>query len=72
MKIVTAVIVEFKNENDIVHVETDLPSAYPDHLKGNLTLAFEVEKGKGKEYLEKHFEFTTEDKDNIEYLKGDN
>jgi acyl CoA:acetate/3-ketoacid CoA transferase beta subunit len=71
MKIIKAIIMEFKDGGDIVHLETTLPSSYPNRLKGNLTLAFETEKGKGKEYLEEYFEFITENKNNIEYLNGD-
>jgi hypothetical protein len=71
MKIIKATIVRFKTGTDIVHLETDLPSAYPVLLKGNLTLAFEVEKGKGEEYLKKHFTFTLDIWNNIVYLDGD-
>jgi hypothetical protein len=56
---------------DIIHLNTDLPSSYPARLKGNLTLAFEVERGEGEEYLKKHFEFATSVWGNIVYLDGD-
>ena len=56
---------------DIVHLETTLLSSYPNRLKGNLTLVFETEKGKEKEYLEEYFEFITKNKNNIECLNGD-
>ena len=72
MKIIRATIVEYKDRGDMVHLETDLPSAYPDCLKGNLTLAFEAEKGKGTEYLCEHFVFTIGVQDNIKYINGEN
>lgn len=71
MKIVKATIMEFKEMPDMVYLLTDLPSPTPNILPGNFTFVIECEKGKSKEYLEKHFEFTEDVKNNIQYIDGD-
>ena len=56
MEILGITIMGSSCRSDLVCLRTDLPSALPDTVKSNLTISFEVEKGKGEEYLKKHFD----------------
>ena len=65
MKIISVTIMKSSYRNDTVFLLTDLPSAMPNVVKGDLAISFEVEKDKGEEYLKEHFELTEDVWNNI-------
>ena len=56
MKITKAVILTRKYGTDKVILHTDLPSPFPPSVsQQSLFIEFDVQQGKGLEYVEKHF-----------------
>jgi len=56
MKIVSVTIVQQPGNTDWVHLQTDLPGPFPASIDpGNLTVKFEVPRGRGLEYVRDHF-----------------
>lgn len=68
MEIINAIIVVSCHSADRISLNTNLPSPIPFVDKSNLTLNFQVQIGKGVEYVKNNFNLTD---DQIELIQSD-